>query len=223
MKLESLKEKKMTPKFVIPVIPVCKFKEKARIEKAQTRTIILDICIDFVKLVTLGNHQATYIRITRKKAKVTQEPRSLERPYFAFEGGIIVDQKILCRFSKFFETKSVNGLIEYRMKKRPSSLIWSKGTYWNKIMPKNKGNGFTLARMGSRRFLKDSFWPIASIMRCRIENVWERKSFKLNKKKKKASHLTYSLDSVSLTWLGSIRFSKYNNKIAIKRNAKLKR
>ena len=40
--------KKITPKLVIPVIPVCKFKEIARIENAQTKTIILDICIDFV-------------------------------------------------------------------------------------------------------------------------------------------------------------------------------
>jgi hypothetical protein len=39
---------KITPKLVIPVKPVCKFKEKAKIENTQRRTIILVIWIYWV-------------------------------------------------------------------------------------------------------------------------------------------------------------------------------
>tara|TARA_B100001105_G_scaffold172913_1_gene139311 strand:- start:230 stop:679 length:450 start_codon:yes stop_codon:yes gene_type:complete len=114
--------KKITPKLVIPVIPVCKFKEKAKIENIQTKTIIRDICIDLVKFVTLGSNQARYARIIKKNANVSHEPRSLERPYCAFEAGIIADQRLRCMISKALDMFSVRGLIEYNIKKIPSHI-----------------------------------------------------------------------------------------------------
>ena len=50
-------------------------------EKIQTRTIILEICIVLVKAVTLGNQSTIYINTTRKQRKVNQEPSSLALPY----------------------------------------------------------------------------------------------------------------------------------------------
>ena len=51
----------------------------------------------------------------KKTAKRNQEPRSLELPYTALEGGNIASQKLFCKYSNLFEAKSAIGFMEYNM------------------------------------------------------------------------------------------------------------